>query len=264
MSYEKNRPIVVVTGANGIIGSSFCKCALLKGWNVIALDLKSDLLDSLLEENRKYLMIERCDIREKNSVERVLKDVLRKWGKVDGLFNNASWKGENIRDFFLSFEEYSLNTWREIMSVNLDAMMIVSQIIGGYMANQQGYGSIVNTASIYGIMAPDQRIYEGSNYLGGSINSPAVYSASKGAVIALTRYLATYWSSKGVRVNSISPGGVFSGQNDTFVEYYSDRVPMKRMAKDEEIVEGALFLLSPLASYINGHNLVIDGGMTIW
>jgi NAD(P)-dependent dehydrogenase (short-subunit alcohol dehydrogenase family) len=125
-------------------------------------------------------------------------------------------------------------------------------------------GSIVQISSIYGVNAPDQRIYEGSEYNGRPINTPAVYSVSKAGVIALSAYLAAYWGGKGIRVNTISPGGMFSGQNAQFVMRYSDKVPMNRMGDPKEL-EGALLLLaSDASSYITGQNFLIDGGLTIW
>lgn len=125
-------------------------------------------------------------------------------------------------------------------------------------------GSIIQTASIYGIMAPDKRIYEGSFYLGRQISSPAVYSASKASVVGLTKYLAAYWAEHGIRVNAITPGGVESGQNDVFKQKYSARVPMERMARPEEMVGALLYLASDASSYVTGHNIVVDGGLNCW
>ncbi|MBP6060430.1 MAG: SDR family oxidoreductase [Candidatus Pacebacteria bacterium] len=255
---------LIITGANGIIGSVVCEKALENGFRVAAFDLQTDELEKIKKKYPEELLIHACDIRVKHEIELGLSKVLDKWHSIDGLFNNAAWKGSNSQDFFKPFEDWSLESWRDILSVNLDAVMLIDQIIGSYMANVQGFGSIVHTASIYGVVAPDQRIYEGSDYLGGSINTPAVYSVSKGAVIALMKHLAAYWGHKGVRVNAVSPGGVESGQNTVFKEKYSARVPLARMAKAEEIAEGVLFLLSDQSCYITGHNLVIDGGLTVW
>ena len=164
---------------------------------------------------------------------------------------------------FAPVEDYSLDTWRQIMSVNLDGMFLVAQAVGTGMA-RRGRGSIVQTSSIYGLMGPDQRIYEGSEYLGRPINTPPVYSASKGGVVGLTRYLATYWAAQGVRVNAITPGGISSGQNDEFRQRYSARIPLGRMAEADEVAAGVLYLASDAASYVTGQDLHVDGGLSAW
>ena len=129
------------------------------------------------------------------------------------------------------------------------------------MVQQGKGGSIIQTSSIYGMSGPDQRIYEGSHYLGTEINTPAVYSASKAGVIGLTRYLATYWAKHNIRVNTLVPGGVMSGQNEVFQKKYSERVPLARMAEGSEIASALLFLASDCSSYITGQNIVVDGGV---
>jgi NAD(P)-dependent dehydrogenase (short-subunit alcohol dehydrogenase family) len=150
------------------------------------------------------------------------------------------------------------------MSVNIDGMFLMAKKCGKHMLDHGKGGSIVQTASIYGIMAPDQRIYENSEYMGVEINTPAVYSASKGAVIALSRYLAAYWGSKNIRVNTLTPGGVESGQNEEFTSRYSERVPMGRMAHANEMVGALVYLASDASSYVNGQNIVVDGGLSSW
>ena len=150
------------------------------------------------------------------------------------------------------------------MSVNIDGMFLVAQSVGTQMAKQGRGGSIIQTASIYGLSAPDQRIYEGSLYLGRQINTPAVYTTSKAAVIGLTNHLATYWADKGIRVNTITPGGMESGQNEEFKRNYSKRVPMNRMGTPDEIVGAVIYLASAASSYVTGQNIVIDGGLTCW
>jgi NAD(P)-dependent dehydrogenase (short-subunit alcohol dehydrogenase family) len=142
-------------------------------------------------------------------------------------------------------------------------MFLVAQAAGRHMAVHGG-GSIIQTSSIYGVVAPDQRIYEGSFYLGGAINTPAVYSASKAAVIGLTRHLATYWASANIRVNTLTPGGVESGQNAEFSRRYSARVPLGRMAETGDMVGALVFLASDASGYVTGQNLVVDGGLTAW
>jgi NAD(P)-dependent dehydrogenase (short-subunit alcohol dehydrogenase family) len=182
---------------------------------------------------------------------------------VSILLNNAASKTRDVDAFFAPVATFSLETWREIMAVNLDGMFNVAQVFGTLMA-ERGYGSIVQTASIYGLMAPDQRIYEGSEYQGRAINTPAVYTASKAGVIGLTKHLAAYWGAQGVRVNTLTPGGVESGQNDTFKQRYGARVPLGRMARADEMVGAVLFLVSDAASYVTGQNIAVDGGLSAW
>ncbi|MNE66431.1 2-dehydro-3-deoxy-D-gluconate 5-dehydrogenase [compost metagenome] len=148
--------------------------------------------------------------------------------------------------------------------MNIDAMFIVAQTVGKYMIQQGTGGSIIQTASIYGMLGPDHRIYEGSSFMGRPINSPAVYSASKAAVYGLTRYLATYWAGYGIRVNAVTPGGIESGQNDIFQQKYSSRTPLGRMARPDEIVGAFIFLASDASSYVTGQNMIIDGGLSAW
>ncbi len=143
-------------------------------------------------------------------------------------------------------------------------MFLVAQAVGKSMLKRKVAGSIIQTASIYGVVAPDQRIYEGSEYMGRPINSPAVYSASKAGVIGLTKYLASYWGAQGIRVNTLTPGGVESGQNDVFRGRYSARVPLNRMAQADEIADALVFLASDASSYITGQNLIVDGGLSCW
>ena len=150
------------------------------------------------------------------------------------------------------------------MAVNIDGMFLVAQPVGKHMIKHGEGGSIIQTSSIYGIMAPDQRIYEGSFYMGRSINTPAVYSTSKAAVIGLTKYLAAYWADKGIRVNTLTPGGVESGQNETFKQRYSARIPLGRMAKPDEMVSALIYLASDASIYVTGQNIIVDGGLSAW
>ncbi len=251
--------VVVLTGAAGILGSRAVRHFLDCGARVCALDLSPEALDKLGPDQGNLLKIA-TDVADPGSVRRAGDLLEAQWGTPDVLLNNAAAKSEN---FFAPFEEFPIADWNEVMAVNLTGAMLCCQVFGSPMA-RQGRGAIVNTLSIYGIVAPDQRIYEGSEYLGRPINTPAIYSASKAGLWGLTRYLATYWGPKGVRVNAVTPGGVFSGQNDTFVQHYSERVPLNRMAEPADIVNAMAYLASDAAAYVNGHNLVVDGGWTVW
>ncbi len=251
--------VVVLTGAAGILGSHAVRQFIESGARVCALDVSQEALERLGSDEGNLLKIV-ADVADPASVRRAGDLLEAQWGTPDVLLNNAAAKSEN---FFAPFEEFPIADWNEVMAVNLTGAMLCCQVFGSPMA-RRGRGCIVNTLSIYGIVAPDQRIYEGSEYLGRAINTPAIYSASKAGLWGLTRYLATYWGPKGVRVNAVTPGGVFSGQNETFVERYSGRVPLNRMAEPTDIVNAMAYLASDAAAYVNGHNLVVDGGWTVW
>lgn len=261
--------VAVVTGGAGILGQEFCLGLALAGTKVAMVDVKESYLKRAIESIKSKhpkAIIEpfACDVSYSKSVSETVSRIARHFGEINILHNNAATKGENIEQFFAPFEEYSLNVWREIMAVNLDGIFLMAQAVGKQMIEQGKGGSIIQTASIYGLCAPDQRIYEGSDYLGARINTPAVYSTSKAGVIGLTRYLATYWAKHKIRVNSLVPGGVMSGQNNIFQQKYSERVPLARMADKAELTPALLFLASEASSYITGQNIVVDGGMSCW
>lgn len=258
----------IVTGGAGILGQHFCAGLAESGANVAIVDIdekKAEALAVRLTQIHGVKLIGiGCDITQASSVQRMVERVVEDFGKIDVLHNNAAGKSDDLNAFFAPFEDYSLEQWRTIMSVNVDGMFLVAQAVGKQMIAQNQGGSIIQTSSIYGVMAPDKRIYEGSYYLGRQINTPAVYSTSKAATIGLTKHLAAYWADKGIRVNTLTPGGTESGQNETFKRLYSNRVPMNRMAKQGEMVGALLYLASDASSYVTGQNIIVDGGLSCW
>ncbi|MBI3506468.1 MAG: SDR family oxidoreductase [Proteobacteria bacterium] len=265
-SFDFAGRVAVVTGAAGILGSRLTAGLLGAGAAVAAFDLPGAPLEALAAAHRTAgarLSCVAADVADAASVRAAVASVESGPGPIDMLFNNAGSKGPDLARFLAPFESYDLETWRAVMSVNLDGMFLMAQAVGSRMA-ARGAGAIVQTSSIFGVVAPDQRVYAGSEYMGMQISSPAVYAASKAGVIGLTRHLAAYWGAKGVRVNAISPGGIESGQNETFQRAYGARVPLGRMAEVDEIVQAALFLASDGARYMTGQNLVVDGGLSVW
>jgi NAD(P)-dependent dehydrogenase (short-subunit alcohol dehydrogenase family) len=265
--FDLSGKTAVVTGACGILGRHFVNGLAAHGAQVAVVDLSAEAAEALAAElvrdhGRNAIGVA-CDVTDRGAIVAMADRVERELGPIDILHNNAATKGNDLEAFFATLEHYSLDTWRSIMDVNLDGLFMVAQEIGARMA-ARGSGSIIQTSSIYGIMGPDARIYEGSHYLGRQINLPPVYSASKAAVVGLTKHLACHWGGKGVRVNTITPGGVESGQNDVFSKKYGARVPMGRMARAEEMVGALVFLASDAASYITGQNIVVDGGLSAW
>lgn len=272
LSYSKlfdlHDKTAIVTGGAGILGLRFCAGLAEFGANVAVVDIDAKAARDVAEElgvryNIKSLGI-CCDVTKPDSVKEMVEQVISALGNIRILHNNAASKSDNLDAFFAPFEEYSLKQWREIMAVNIDGMFLVAQAVGKHMAEHGEGGSIIQTSSIYGIMAPDQRIYKGSLHMGRPINTPAVYSTSKAAVIGLTKYLAAYWADKGIRVNTLTPGGVESGQNEIFKQRYSARIPLGRMARAHEMVSALIYLASDASSYVTGQNIVVDGGLMCW
>ncbi len=259
--------VVLVTGGAGLLGQVFCQAFVEAGADVAIIDSNKDALNAVASKivrskNQKVIAIE-CDITSPQSVSKMTQTVVAQLDRIDVLVNNAASKGSNLDAFFEPFESYSLQAWREVMSVNIDGLFLVAQAVGNQMKKQDG-GSIIQTSSIYGLVAPDQRIYQGSEYNGRAINTPAVYSASKAAVNGLTSYLSTYWADSKIRVNTLTPGGIASGQNDEFNKKYSNRVPLGRMGEASELIGALIYLASDASSYVTGQNIIVDGGLSAW
>lgn len=258
----------IVTGGAGTLGYHFCKGLANAGANIAIVDIHLDKAKELsIEIEQSYAVKAKafyCDLTSEESVIAMVESVKSEFGSIDILHNNAAGKSNDLNAFFAPFEEYELNQWKRIMETDLDSMFLVAKHVGRVMKEQGTGGSVIQTSSIYGIMGPDNRIYEGSYYLDREINTPAIYSASKAGVIGLTRYLATYWANDRIRVNAITPGGVESGQNEVFKQKYSNRIPLGRMAKPDEMVGALIYLASEASSYVTGQNIVVDGGLSAW
>jgi NAD(P)-dependent dehydrogenase (short-subunit alcohol dehydrogenase family) len=258
----------IVTGAVGILGRHFCEGLAEFGANVVVVDLLETACNEFASDLGEKYGIRTlglgCDVSIESSVSSMVDRAISEMGPIHVLHNNAATKTDDLDAFFGSVEEYRLDQWRKVMSVNLDGMFAVASAVGAHMVSSGSGGSIIQTASIYGLVAPDQRIYEGSEYMGRPINTPAVYSASKAGVLGLTRYLAAYWGEQGIRVNALVPGGVGSGQNNEFARRYAERVPLGRMAEASEMVGALVYLASDASRYVTGQALVVDGGLSAW
>lgn len=257
--FDLTGKVAIITGGAGKLGMEYAEILSGAGACVVIADINGKLArekaEYIAKKNRIEALGIQVDISDKKSVERMVEETIKKFKKIDILINNAAIQTKN---FFACFEDYPLEDWEKVISVNLTGTFLCSQAAGREMLKQGG-GVIVNIASIYGIVAPDKRIYGNSG-----INTPAVYSASKAGIIGLTKYLAAYWADKNIRVNSITPGGVFDNQDPEFVRKYSNRTPMGRMANKKELRGAILYLVSDASSYVTGHNLIVDGGLSIW
>ena len=267
-AFDLEGKTAVVTGGAGILGNHFCRGLAEFGARVAVVDLDEGKARGLAEEIADLYEVRTvgvgCDVASPDSVAAMVATVTEDLGPIHVLHNNAASKSADLDAFFADFGDYSLEEWRRIMSVNIDGMFLVAQAVGGHMLRHGQGGSVVQTSSIYGVVASDKRIYEGSRYLGRQISNPTVYSASKAAVLGLTRQLAADWADRGIRVNSLVPAGVESGQNDDFKRRYSERVPIGRMARPEEMVGALVYLASDASTYVTGQQVVVDGGLSAW
>jgi len=251
--------VAIVTGGGGLLGPEFGAALAEQGAAVALVDLVQEKAEaaarSLVAAFGGNILGISADIGEPDSVATMVGRVLAEFGRIDVLINGAAGRPPG---FFAPFEDYALSDWDQVLSANLTGTFLCCQAVGRHM-KEHGGGSIINTSSVYGVVSPDQRVYEGS-----SINTPAAYSASKAGVIGLTKYLSTYWASDKIRVNAITPGGVFNHQDSVFVRQYERRTPMGRMAWAHELRGAVAFLASDMSSYVTGHNLIVDGGWTVW
>jgi NAD(P)-dependent dehydrogenase (short-subunit alcohol dehydrogenase family) len=261
----KNK-VAVVTGAAGLIGKQHCYALSEAGANIIICDIDRNKCEMLARELKTKSIAVEVDITKSESVKNLKDKILTEFGKIDILVNNAA-----INDMFENpsaaaelsmFENYPLDMWQKSIDVNITGTFLCSQILGSEMA-KAGKGSIINIASTYGIVAPDQSIYKNKNGIQNFYKS-AAYPVTKGAVISFTKFLAAYWGKKGVRVNALSPGGVENNQDQFFIENYSARTILGRMAKSSDYKGAVVFLASDASEYMTGANLIVDGGWTAW
>jgi NAD(P)-dependent dehydrogenase (short-subunit alcohol dehydrogenase family) len=263
--------VIVVTGAAGQLGRRFCAALAGRGARVAAFDLSAPdpedaaAVERMFGDCRDRILSVPVDVTRRDLLAASLAAVNARWGVPHGLVNAAALDSPPGAPASENgpFETYPESSWDRVMEVNVKGTLLCCQTIGGQMADA-GRGSIVNVSSIYGLVSPDQRLYEYRSATGDPFFKPVAYAASKSALFNLTRYLATYWGEKSVRVNTVTFGGVFNHQDDAFVKAYASRAPLGRMARADEYNGAIVFLLSDASSYMTGSNLVIDGGWTAW
>jgi len=266
----KNR-IVAVTGGLGQLGKQFSAALLGRGARVAILDLNVDNTE-LPEVFQQYrddgnLVLIGTDITKRDSLEDALDIVCNTWGEAPhGLINNAALDSPPSAppEETGPFETFPVDSWDRVMDVNVKGVFQACQVFGAKMA-EAGKGSIVNIGSTYGIVSPDHRIYEYKSKNGGKpFYKPVVYSASKSALVNFTKYLAVYWGGTGVRTNLLALGGVFNNQDAEFLSGYCARVPLGRMANEDEYNGTVIYLMSDASSYMTGATIMLDGGWTAW
>jgi NAD(P)-dependent dehydrogenase (short-subunit alcohol dehydrogenase family) len=254
----------IVTGACGLLGRHHCEALAEAGANVVAADLDEKACAALVEELGPGHMGVGVDVTEVASLQRTRERIMERYGRIDVLVNNAA-INDKFEDPVLGskqsmFEHYPLEMWDRSWKVNVSGVFLCSQVFGRVMA-EQGAGSIINIASTYGIVAPDQGIYRNETGEQTFYKSPA-YPVTKSAVIGFTKFLASYWGHRGVRVNTLSPGGVENNQDEFFSRNYSNKTLLGRMAAPVDYKGAIIFLAGDASAYMTGANLVVDGGWT--
>ena len=266
--FDLSGKVAIVTGGPGIIGTQVCHGLASFGASIAVVDIRGkeagELADDIKQTHGVNAIGVECDISSPEAVSELVETTVSALGRIDILLNNAAHKPTDYEAYLAPFEDYRIDIWRDVMATNVDGAFLVAQAVGRQMLKQGDGGSIIQTASTYGVVGPDPKIYEGSEYLGIPINSSPAYCASKAAIVGFTKYLATHWGPKGIRVNTLVPGGVESGQNATFLKHYGDRTPLGRMAKQNETVGAIIYLASEASSYMTGQTVVVDGGWTTW
>lgn len=261
--------VVIITGGAGMLGRAHARALGEAGAHPILADIQGDraieIAMAITEDTDSRALGLHVDVRDPESAARMVRLTVENFGRIDGLVNNAAIDPKFERDsagkHIQRFEDFPLEAWQQSLDVNVTGMFLCAQAVAPVMVEQES-GVIVNVSSTYGLVGPDQRLYQEE----GEQQSfkPVSYSVTKAAALGLTRYLATYYAGTGIRVNTLTPGGVLADHSPEFVERYSNRTVAGRMANAEEISSALLFLLSPASTYMTGANLVVDGGWTAW
>jgi NAD(P)-dependent dehydrogenase (short-subunit alcohol dehydrogenase family) len=257
--FDLTDKVVVITGACGLVGKAFCEAVAQFGGHVVVADIAAsnpEVFAAVLEEKHKRKMRGfALDVSDKSEVEALKKFTLTYFNRIDGLVN-AHQNKSHLK--FVPFEQIQEENWDTVVQINLKGTFLTCQIIGSYMA-EQGSGSIINIPSTYSVVAPNQNLYKGT-----SLGCPAEYSASKGGVDSLSRYLSSYWAAKGVRVNMITPHGVWNNHEAQFEANFAQFSPLQRLSYNHEVAGALIYLLSDASSYVTGDNLKVEGGWTVW
>ena len=263
--------VAVVTGGAGLLGVEFCRTLAEAGAAVAVVDLNptsaNGTADTLAKNGYKSLALP-TDITQPDSVNAMVEKTLAEFGRLDILVNSAALDPKFDPDAAAkgiapgAFEDYPLGDWNAALNVNLTGMFLVTQACVKQMIEQGKKGSIINICSTYGLSGPDQRIYikEGKRVA----FKPVYYTVTKAGVLGFTKYLAAYYAGTEIRVNALTPGGVFNNHEEYFVKNYSAKTILGRMANKDEMNGALLFLASDASSYMTGNNVIVDGGWTAW
>jgi NAD(P)-dependent dehydrogenase (short-subunit alcohol dehydrogenase family) len=253
--FDVSEKVVVITGACGLIGRALVRGFATRGARVGLVDLSAARPEEAARETAGAVSFG-CDVSRSSEVADLVRRVLDAFGRVDVLVNNHQYKPPGFLE--AKAETFPEELWDAIVTVNLKGTFLTCREFGRVMLGQ-GKGSIINVASTYGVVSSNPDLYQDN-----SVGNPVAYSASKGGVIMLTRYLGVHWAGRGVRVNCVTPHGVANNQEPAFVARFSAMSPMRRLMTTEEILGAVLFLASDASSYVAASNLMLDGGWTAW
>jgi len=261
--------VAIITGGAGLLGTEYCHTLAKAGAHVVVADIDGQGAISLAQAVTESSGVEalglQTDISQLDSVKDMVKATLERFERIDILVNNAAldpkFDQEHAGQHLNRFEDFPFDAWQEALAVNVTGMFLCAQAVASAML-ERGQGVMVNISSTYGMVGPDQRLYQREGK--PPQYKPVTYTVSKAAALGLTRYLATYFAKTGIRVNALSPGGVYADHDAEFVRRYSAKTVLGRMAEADEVASALLFLVSDASSYMTGTNLVVDGGWTAW
>lgn len=259
--------VIVITGGAGFLGKEFSKSVIKEHGKVVIADINEELANSIIVEINELfpnssILFHYLDVTSKNSIETLIKNVSNQFGKIDAWVNNAypkikSMSSTTKREYSNSFFDVNYEDFCESVSINLGSVFLCSQRISNFFI-KQGFGNIINISSIYGFVAPRFEIYEGTG-----MTMPVDYAVNKSAINHFTRYLTKLFKNKKIRVNTLSPGGIYDNQPITFQTKYKEYAVNKGMLELKDICGALLFLLSDNSTYVNGQNIIVDDGWTL-
>lgn len=264
--FDLSNRVAVVTGGAGLLGAQFCRTLVEAGAQVVIADSNQKAAAKLAEELDGAVAIE-TDVSDQASTKELVAKTLTAFGRLDILINNAAinprFDPEHTGQHTNAFEEYPLEDWNQALSVDLTGAFLCAQAVSQAMLrDEKSTGVIINICSIYGLVGPDQRLYQREGQTPEF--KPVSYSVTKAGLLGFTKYLATYYAGKNIRVNALTPGGVFNDHDEEFLKAYSARTVLGRMAEKDEMNGALLFLASDASAYMTGSNLIVDGGWTAW
>jgi NAD(P)-dependent dehydrogenase (short-subunit alcohol dehydrogenase family) len=267
--FDLKNKVAIVTGGVGLLGNQFCRTLTQAGASVVVADINFQAAQTLaaeLNESGGDAIPFELDVTDPISTANMAKTAIEKFGRIDILVNSAALdpkfdKENEDKQGANAFESFPLDVWKQSLDVNLTGLFLCSQAVAPTMKSQ-GKGSIINICSTYGLVGPDQRLYEREGQ--PKQFKPITYTVTKAGVVGLTKYLSTYFAGTEIRINSLTPGGVYNNHDEIFTDAYSSRTVMGRMAEQDEMNGALLFLASDASTYMTGSNLIVDGGWTAW